>query len=99
MKFYGTIAINENDEIFFLSSYQNEMFNYYESLDCLSLSQEILKERAHLSISNETLENLYSIIKHAEWKTGKCYGQKVNSYTYFHVSNDKYSIPEDNKRR
>jgi nucleotide-binding universal stress UspA family protein len=42
---------------------------------------------------------LFLFIKHAEWKTGKCYGQKVNSYTYFHVSNDKYSIPEDNKRR
>jgi len=97
-KFYGTIVLDENDRIMFAESYQNEMYNHYQTIDSLSISQRILKERAHLNISDETLRSIYAILEKAKWETGKCYGQRVNSYFLFHIENNRYKKPLNNKQ-
>lgn len=89
-KFYGTIVLNANDSIEFISSYQNDMYNFYNSLDSLSMGQEAMREIAYLKITNEQLNEITTLLSKQNWETGKCNGVKVNSYFDFHLENKSY---------
>lgn len=89
-KLYGLIVLNSNQKIEYLSSYQNEMHNFYESLDNLSFGMNAVKESGFLKITNRQLNEILNLLNEQNWEVGRCKGIEVNCYFDFSIENKNY---------
>jgi len=86
-KLFGTILINQQDQLQEFYNDQNEMYNYLKTLDSLPRLYMVLKETAFYKITDKQKSHIDEILSKQKWTSGQCKNQKVDSYFNFHIAN------------
>lgn len=96
-KIYGYLIIDDSDKFVSFENFQNQMYNHYNTLDSLSVGQQVLRDMSYHKITDEIKKKIEEILVNQNWKTGSCNNTKVNSYFYFLIENPDYIEEIDNK--